>query len=73
MVAWHPAMCIARGVPVEELPSTDVPAITVDWDLAHTIEQMWISPYAPEWYQEVVAAVIEKFAPISAVESSGRV
>jgi hypothetical protein len=42
-------------------PETSV--INVPWDADEFLDQIYVSPYADEWYRDAVAAVIEKFAP----------
>jgi hypothetical protein len=39
------------------------PIIGLDWNIAEAVEQIWVSPYAPRWYFDVVTAVLERFAP----------
>jgi hypothetical protein len=37
--------------------------MAVPWDVEQAIEHVFVSPYAPEWYRDVVAQVLERFAP----------
>jgi hypothetical protein len=47
------------GLPTQIGP----PSLTVDWLLEVVIEAVYINPYAPEYYSDVVRAVVQKFAP----------
>ncbi|HUE87646.1 MAG TPA: DUF2971 domain-containing protein [Vicinamibacterales bacterium] len=38
-------------------------AIGFDWEPEIVIEQVYVSPHAEEWYQDVVQSVLERFAP----------
>jgi hypothetical protein len=62
---WAPAYSISLGAkePSEFLPSgTDYPVFMIDWDIIAAIDHVYVSPYAPEWFRDVVAAVLERFA-----------
>ena len=37
--------------------------ITVDWDIDNLIEEIFIDPYAPEYYAEIVRPIVAQFAP----------
>lgn len=37
--------------------------ISVDWDIERFMEALYIDPYAPDWYKDVVVAVVQKFCP----------
>jgi hypothetical protein len=39
------------------------PVIGLEWNIAEAVERLWVSPYAPRWYFDVVNAVLERFAP----------
>ena len=41
----------------------DETVINVPWDADRFLEHIYVSPYAEEWYRDVVAAVIKNFAP----------
>jgi hypothetical protein len=38
------------------------PAVGLGWDIADTVDHVWVSPYAPRWYFDVVGAVLDRFA-----------
>ena len=37
--------------------------LAVPWDVEQAIERVFVSPYAPGWYRDVAAQVLERFAP----------
>ena len=37
--------------------------INLPWSAREHLERIYVSPYAEEWYRDVVVAVLEKFAP----------
>ena len=39
------------------------PAVGLAWNIADAVEQVWVSPYAPRWYFDVVKEVLGHFAP----------
>jgi hypothetical protein len=39
------------------------PVFRLDWNITEAIEAVWVSPYAREWYRNVVEAVLRQFAP----------
>jgi hypothetical protein len=39
------------------------PGLAIDWLLEPVIEAIYINPYAPEYYSDVVRAVVRRFAP----------
>jgi hypothetical protein len=41
----------------------DTSIINVPWAADEYLEQIYVSPYAEEWYRDVVESVIQKFAP----------
>lgn len=47
------------GLPTQIGPSS----MTVDWLLEPVIEAIYINPYAPEYYSDVVQAIVRKFSP----------
>jgi hypothetical protein len=40
------------------------PGLTIDWLLEPVIEAIYINPYAPEYYSDVIRAVVRRFPPI---------
>ena len=47
-------------------PETGVdppPIIGIPWEISDVIEHIHVSPYAPEWYRDVVEDVLAKFEP----------
>jgi hypothetical protein len=51
------------------LPARDEgepPTMGLDWNIGEAIENVFVSPYAPEWYRDVVEGVLQKFAPVLA-------
>jgi len=67
VVLWPPAGGFVKLEPIlEEMPPPPVnpkPQFGLDWDIEAAIENIFVSPYANEQYRDVVAAVLEKFAP----------
>ena len=47
------------GFPQEFCP----PGIAIDWPLEATIEGIYVGPYAPEYFYNVVHAIVRSFAP----------
>jgi hypothetical protein len=48
---------------MENYHSGNQPAgISIEWDIEKYIEAIYVDPYAPDWYQEVVVAVTQKFS-----------
>ena len=41
----------------------DDTVINVPWSANEHLEHIYVSPYAEEWYRDVVVAVLERFAP----------
>ena len=41
----------------------DVRVVNVPWRARDFLDGIYVSPYAEEWYRDVVVSVIEKFAP----------
>jgi hypothetical protein len=41
----------------------DAHVINVPWSAKDSLERIYVSPYAEEWYRDVVVSVMEKFAP----------
>jgi hypothetical protein len=41
----------------------DVRVINVPWPARDYLERIYVSPYAEEWYRDVVVSVMERFAP----------
>jgi hypothetical protein len=41
----------------------DVRVINVPWSAPEFLERIYVSPYAEEWYRDVVLEVLERFAP----------
>ena len=41
----------------------DTRVINVPWPATDSLERIYVSPYAEEWYRDVVVSVIEKFSP----------
>ena len=41
----------------------DARVINVPWRAAEFVERIYVSPYAEEWYRDVVLSVIKSFAP----------
>ncbi len=39
------------------------PGISIDWPLELTIEAIYVDPYAPEYFYDVVRAVVRRIAP----------
>ncbi len=62
-VVWREASAIFKGVPIEDIPSDDPPAIGIEWNVNLALDAIYISPYAEPWYERVVREVIAKFAP----------
>jgi hypothetical protein len=60
---WRTA-ALAAGSPVVSGTYMDRPkAVEVGWDATKTLEAVYVSPYADEWYRDAVADVIASFAP----------
>lgn len=47
------------GLPIRIGP----PGITIDWQIESVIDAIYINPYAPEYYYDVIQATIRKFVP----------
>jgi hypothetical protein len=62
-VIWRPAKLIADGLRPEDFPPGEPPVMTIRWNVADVVDNVFVSPYAKEWYRDVVATVIERFAP----------
>jgi hypothetical protein len=41
----------------------DAHVINVPWAAADSLERIYVSPYAEEWYRDVVTSVMQRFAP----------
>jgi hypothetical protein len=41
----------------------DTHVINVPWPAREYLERIYVSPYAEEWYRDVVVSVMERFAP----------
>ena len=57
---WPPA------APPEIVPSEideDACVVNVPWPARDFLERIYVSPYAEEWYRDVVASVMQRFAP----------
>jgi hypothetical protein len=52
---------LGEHVPLDSPPGP--PGLFVPVDLDRLVDGVFVSPYAPEWYADVVKAVVEKFAP----------
>lgn len=55
-----------RLVKMEHIEMTNQigpPGITIDWLLEAVIDAIYVNPYAPEYYSEVVRSVVRNFAP----------
>jgi hypothetical protein len=48
--------------PNESPPDTDH-SILVPWDIQGALDHIIVSPFAPHWYPDVVAAVLHAFSP----------
>jgi hypothetical protein len=46
-----------------EVPSERKRVFSVPWDAHQAIEHVYVSPYAPQWYRDVIETVLKKFAP----------
>jgi Protein of unknown function (DUF2971) len=70
-VIWKPAYEVAKGLIPDLNDQPD--AMPVSFDVDKTIEALFVSPYAPEWYRDAVLAVVDAMcAPLaSRVEWSG--
>ena len=44
-------------------PALEDTVINVPWSANEHLEHIYVSPYAEEWYRDVVVAVLERFAP----------
>jgi hypothetical protein len=62
-IIWRAAQLVADGVEPKDFPTDKPPVIGVPFDLATVVERVYVSPYADEWYRDVVAQVLLKFAP----------
>ena len=47
----------------EELKKERGRGIEIDWDVENVVEGIYVSPYCPEWYYEVILVIINKFLP----------
>jgi hypothetical protein len=47
-----------NGSEADERTGIDIPV-----DLARLVQGVYIDPYAPEWFEKVVRAVVSRFAP----------
>jgi hypothetical protein len=63
VAVWLHAMLIALGKTPDQFPSDEPETIGLDWNIDQAIENVFVSPYAPEWYRDVIVGVLEKFAP----------
>jgi hypothetical protein len=64
VLVWARGQAIAAGAVDRGDRPVEMPEIIgLDWDINDAIEHVLVSPYAPEWYREVVTAVLQKFAP----------
>ena len=53
----------SQGDPVPHDFNGDDTVINLPWSAHEYLEHIYVSPYAEEWYRDVVVAVLEKFAP----------
>lgn len=60
---WRSAKLLADDVTLEAWPSDEPPATGVPWDLSAVVERVFVTPYAEEWYRDVVMQVILRFVP----------
>lgn len=48
------------GLPERESP----PGVTIDWEPETSVEAIYVNPYAPEFFHDVVCSVVRRVAPV---------
>jgi hypothetical protein len=61
-VIWRSAYFVAQGMQPDEFPPAE-PTLTMPWNAEEVLEHVFVSPYAEQWYRDVVADVLQRFAP----------
>jgi hypothetical protein len=61
-VAFGPAFQFGHGLIPSQFPASGR-SLAVDWDAQKVVESVYVGPYAHEWYRDVIAVVLEEFAP----------
>lgn len=63
VLVWRASFLVACGLQIEDAPADGALTMGLDWVVEDVIENVYVSPYAPEWYRDVVVGVLAKFAP----------
>jgi hypothetical protein len=63
VVMWRPASAAKLKVDLRAVAPARALAVDVPWKPEVALEAIYISPYAEQWYADVVRRTIERFAP----------
>lgn len=62
MAAYEQEVRLVKSLSQEEAESNPN-GISVKWPLVQTIENVYVDPYAPEYFADVVRAIVRQFEP----------